>query len=76
MAKPPNSVLQPEESQVLCKGLLKTELAEAQEKSSSDIASKLEKIMPQLFDVESSYSEPEEPLPLDLGLDQIEDYQE
>ena len=76
MAKPPNSVLQHADSRVLHEGLLKTELAETQEASSSAISGKLGTIMPQLYDVESSYSEPEEPLPLDLDLDQIEDYQE
>jgi hypothetical protein len=76
MAKPPNSTLQPTESGVLREGLLITELAEAQEASSSAISCRLETLMPQLYDVESSYSEPEKPLPIDLGLDQIEDYQE
>jgi len=76
MAKPPNSVLQPAESRVLREGLLKTELAEAQEASSSTMSGKLGTIMSQLYDVECSYSEPEKSLPLDLGLDQIEDYQE
>jgi hypothetical protein len=56
--------------------MLKTELTENQEGSPSAISGKLGTIMPQLCDVESSYSEPEEPLSLDLGLDQIEDYQE
>ncbi len=76
MVKPPNSTLQHAESRVLREGLLKTELAETQEASSSAIYSKLGTIMPQLYDVESSYSEPEKSLPLDLGLDQIEDCQE
>ncbi len=76
MVKPPNNTLQHTESGVLCKGLLKTELVETQEASSSTISGKLGTIMPQLYDVESSYSEPEKSLPLDLGLDQIEDYQE
>lgn len=76
MTKPPNSVLQPAESRVLREGLLKTELAEAQEASSSTVSGKLETIMSQLYDVECSYAEPEKSLPLDLGLDQIEDYQE
>ncbi|MDH5782437.1 MAG: hypothetical protein OEZ35_02040 [Candidatus Bathyarchaeota archaeon] len=76
MAKPPNSVLQTAESRVLREGLLRTELAEAQEASSSAVSGKLGKIMSQLYDVECSYSEPEKSLPLDLGLDQIEDYQE
>jgi hypothetical protein len=76
MAKPPNSVLQPAESRVLREGLLKTELAETQEASSSAVPGKLGTIMSQLYDVECSYSEPEKSLPLDLGLDQIEDYQE
>jgi hypothetical protein len=76
MAKPPNSALQPSESRVLHEGLLKTELPETQEASSHDICGRLGTIMPQLYDVESSYSEPEKSLPLDLGLDQIEDYQE
>jgi hypothetical protein len=76
MAKPPNSALQPAESRILHEGVLKTELAETQEASSFDISGKLGTIMPQLYDVESSYSEPEKSLPLDLGLDQIEDYQE
>ncbi len=76
MAKPPNRALQHAESRVLHEGLLKTELAETQETSSSTISGKLGTIMPQLYDVESSYSEPEKSLPLDLGLDQIEDDQE
>jgi cell division protein FtsZ len=33
-------------------------------------------IMPKLFDVESSYSEPESQLHIDLGLDQIENFEE
>lgn len=76
MVKPPNSALQSAESRVLRESLLKTELAETQEASSSVISGKLGTIMPQLYDVESSYSEPEKSLPLDLGLDQIEDCQE
>ena len=76
MAKPSNSTLQHAESRVLCEGLLRTELAEAQEASSSPMPGKLGTIMSQLYDVECSYSEPEKSLPLDLGLDQIEDYQE
>ena len=76
MVKPLNSALQPAESRVLHEGLPKTDLAETQEASSSAISGKLGTIMPQLYDAESSYSEPEKSLPLDLGLDQIEDYQE
>ena len=76
MAKPPSNTLQPAESRILREDLLKTELTETQEASSSAISGKLETMMPQLYDVESSYSEPEKSLPLDLGLDQIEDYQE
>jgi len=33
-------------------------------------------IMPKLYDIESSYSEPEKHLPVDLGLDQIENFEE
>jgi len=33
-------------------------------------------IMPKLYDIESSYSEPEKQLPIDLGLDQIENFEE
>lgn len=76
MAKPANSTLQPAESRILREGLVKTELAEAQEASSSAISGRLRTMMTQLYDVESSYSEPEKSLPLDLGLDQIEDYKE
>ncbi len=76
MVKPSHSTLQHAKSRVLREGLLKTELAETQEASSSAISCRLGTMMPQLYDVESSYSEPEKSLPLDLGLDQIEDYQE
>jgi hypothetical protein len=75
MAKPPHSALQPANSGVLHEDLLGTELAETQ-KSSPAAVDKLRTTMLQLYDVESSYSEPEKSLPLDLGLDQIEDYQE
>lgn len=74
MAKPPNSALQSADSGVLIEGLLRTGLTEAQRQSSSTTSSKLGTIMPQLYDLESSYSEPDKPLSLDLGLDQIEDY--
>jgi len=33
-------------------------------------------IMPKLYDIESSYSEPEKQLQIDLGLDQIENFEE
>jgi len=33
-------------------------------------------IMPKLYDIESSYSEPEKEFPVDLNLDQIEDFEE
>lgn len=33
-------------------------------------------VMPELFDIESSYEEPERVLALDLGLDQIEDFED
>jgi len=36
----------------------------------------LENIMPKLDDLESPYGEPEKTLPIDLGLDQIEDFEE
>ncbi len=42
----------------------------------SDRSAKLEVIMRQLDDIESSYPDPEISLPLDLGLDQIEANQE
>jgi hypothetical protein len=32
--------------------------------------------MPKLYDIESSYSEPEKQLQIDLGLDQIESFEE
>jgi len=76
MAKPTNSALQSAEARILRESLLETGLMETQEVHSSDISSGLRTIMPQLYDMESSYSEPEKALPLDLGLDQIEDYQE
>ncbi len=76
MAKPPNSTLRPTKSRVLGESLLKTELAETQTPSSLARSDELKIMMPQLYDVESSYSEPEESLPLDLDLDQIEDCQE
>ncbi len=75
MANSSNSALQLTKSRVLHESLLKT-LAETQGASASTIHGRLEKIMQQLYDVESSYSEPEDALPLDLGLDQIEDCQE
>ena len=76
MVKPLNSALQHAESRVLREGLPKTDSPETQEATSSAISGKLRTIMPKLYDAESSYSEPEKSLPLDLGLDQIEDYQE
>ena len=33
-------------------------------------------IMPKLYDIESSYAEPEKQLPVDLGIDQIENFEE
>jgi len=33
-------------------------------------------LMPKLYDIESSYSEPEKQLPIDLGLNQIENFEE
>jgi len=33
-------------------------------------------LMPKLYDVESSYAEPEQYLSIDLGLDQIEGFEE
>lgn len=33
-------------------------------------------IMPKLYDIESSFLEPEKPLPIDLGLDQIENFED
>jgi cell division protein FtsZ len=33
-------------------------------------------VMPELFDIESSYDEPEKTLAVDLGLDQIEDFED
>ncbi|MGD8505785.1 MAG: hypothetical protein PVF15_03880 [Candidatus Bathyarchaeota archaeon] len=75
MAKPSNSALQPTESSVLKnEGILKTELVESQDGSSSIIWERFGTMIPKLYDVESSYSEPERSLQLDLGLDQIEDY--
>ena len=76
MAKPPTHALQPAELRALRESLLKKSLTETPEVSTSTITGKLGKIMPKLHDVESSYLEPEKPLPLDLGLDQIEDCQE
>jgi len=43
---------------------------------SSKILSGFGAIMPKLYDIESSYSEPEKQLPIDLGLDQIENFEE
>jgi len=37
--------------------------------------SKLGNMMPKLYDIESSFSEPEKSLPIDLGLDQIENFE-
>lgn len=76
MVESPKSPLKPAESRILHEGLLKTELTEDKEPSSFMMNARVRTIMPQLYDVESSYSEPEKSLPLDLGLDQIEDYQE
>jgi hypothetical protein len=76
MAKPPNSALQPVDTEVLGEELLKANLPETQKTSLPPETFKLETLVPQLYNLESSYSEPEESLPLDLGLDQIEDYQE
>jgi hypothetical protein len=36
----------------------------------------VENAMPELFDIESSYDEPERALAVDLGLDQIEDLED
>jgi len=33
-------------------------------------------IMPKLYDIESSFAEPDKSLPIDLGLDQIEDFED
>jgi hypothetical protein len=74
--KAPNSPLQPVDTEILGEDLLRADLPETHEKALSDMTYKLETIMPQLYDIESSYAEPEKSLPLDLGLDQIEDYQE
>ena len=75
MVKPPNNALRPAESSVLKnEGILKTEFVESQEGSLSAIWERFETMTPKLYDVESSYSEPEKSLPLDLGLDQLEDY--
>jgi len=41
-----------------------------------NILSGFEALMPKLYDIESSYSEPEKLLPIDLGLDQIENFEE
>ena len=76
MVESPERALKPAESRILREGLLKTELTEDKEPSSFMMNVRLRTIMPQLYDVESSYSEPEKSLPLDLGLDQIEDCQE
>lgn len=38
------------------------------------ISSRLGAVAPQLFDIDPC-SEPEKPLPIDLGLDQIEDFE-
>jgi len=73
MAKPPTHALQPAELRALRESLLKKSLTETREVSASALTGKLGTIMPKLYDVESSYSEPEKSLPLDLGLDQIED---
>jgi len=43
---------------------------------SPKILSGFETIMPKLYDIESSFSEPEKQLPVDLGLDQIENFEE
>lgn len=43
---------------------------------SPKILSWLGTIMPKLYDIESSYSEPEKQLPVDLGIDQIEHFEE
>lgn len=75
MVKPANNALQPAKSSVLqSEGILKTELVESQEESLSIIWERFGTMIPKLYDVESSYSEPEKSLPLDLGLDQLEDY--
>ena len=76
MVKPSTRALLPAELRALRESLLKKGLTETREVSASTITGKLGTIMPKLHDVESSYSEPEKPLPLDLGLDQIEDCQE
>jgi len=75
MAKPLNSSLQTAETKVLHESLLETSITETQGTSSASLC-KLETIMSQLYDIESSYSEPEKSLPLDLGLDQIENDEE
>jgi hypothetical protein len=69
----PTRALQPAELRALRESLLKKGLTETQEVSTSALTGKLGILMPKLRDVESSYSEPEKSLPLDLGLDQIED---
>jgi hypothetical protein len=73
MVKTNDNALQHAKSKFLHEGLLKPNLTETQEEISSFISDWSGTTMPQLYDVESSYSEPERSLPLDLGLDQIED---
>jgi hypothetical protein len=75
MAKPLNSSLQTAETQVVHESLLKTSITETQGTSATS-SYKQETIMSQLYDIESSYSEPERSLPLDLDLDQIENDEE
>jgi len=43
---------------------------------SPKILSEFGTFMPKLYDIEWSYSEPEKQLPVDLGLDQIENFEE
>lgn len=73
MVKADNNALQHAKSKFLHEGLLKTKITETQEEFFSFISDWSGTTMPQLYDVESSYSEPEKSLPLDLDLDQIED---
>ncbi len=74
MANTSNDALQHAKSKLSHEGLLKTGLTEIAHEFPSFIFDWSGTIMTQLFDVESSYSEPEKSLPLELGLDQIEDY--
>lgn len=76
MVKSPNRILLRSEPKILHEDLLDPDPSEIKEASSFALSGRFRTTMQQLDDVERSNTKSERPLPVDLGLDQIEDYQE